>query len=45
VAFAKALADGAVLVKKPETNPWGQIVGYVRDNNGFFVEIYTSMNG
>ena len=38
-AFAKAIAAGAVEVKKPEQKPWGQVVGYVRDNNGFLVEI------
>lgn len=38
-AFAKAVAAGAVLVNKPEKKPWGQLVGYVRDNNGFLVEI------
>jgi hypothetical protein len=26
-------------VKAPETKPWGQIVAYVRDNNGCIVEI------
>ena len=38
-AFARAVAAGAIVVKKPETKPWGQLVGYVRDNNGFLVEI------
>lgn len=38
-AFSKAVAAGAVAVKKPERKPWGQMVGYVRDNNGFLVEI------
>lgn len=40
-AFVKAIAAGAVLVKKPEKKPWGQLVGYVRDNNGFLIEICT----
>jgi lactoylglutathione lyase len=44
-AFAKAVAAGAVVVKKPETKPWGQLVGYVRDNNGFLVEICSPMGG
>jgi lactoylglutathione lyase len=30
-------------VKPPETTPWGQIVGYVRDLNGFLVEISSEM--
>ena len=38
-AFAKAIAAGAISVKKPEEKPWGQTVGYVRDNNGFIVEL------
>lgn len=37
--FAHAIAAGAVVVKQPEQKPWGQLVGYVRDNNGFLVEI------
>jgi uncharacterized glyoxalase superfamily protein PhnB len=40
-AFDKAIAAGAVLVTKPAKKPWGQIVGYVRDNNGFLVELCT----
>ena len=44
-AFAKAIAAGASLVKKPEKKPWGQLVGYVRDNNGFIVEICSPMGG
>lgn len=38
-AYAKAVAAGAVPVKKTESKPWGQLVGYVRDNNGFLVEL------
>jgi len=40
-AFDKAIAAGAVAVTKPAKKPWGQIVGYVRDNNGFLVELCT----
>lgn len=40
-AFDKAVAAGAVVVTKPSAKPWGQIVGYVRDNNGFLVELCT----
>ncbi len=40
-AFDKAVTAGAVEVTKPAKKPWGQIVGYVRDNNGFLVEICT----
>jgi lactoylglutathione lyase len=38
-AFAKAVAAGAAVYKEPEKKPWGQVVAYVRDNNGFLVEI------
>lgn len=38
-AFDHALINGATLVKKPIQKPWGQRVGYVRDNNGFLIEI------
>src|SRR5688572_11905902 len=37
-AFDRAVAAGAVVVTQPAKKPWGQIVGYVRDNNGFLVE-------
>jgi uncharacterized glyoxalase superfamily protein PhnB len=43
VAFRQALAAGAMSVKSPETKPWGQIVGYVRDPNGFLVEICSEL--
>lgn len=38
-SFERAVKAGAVAVKPPEKKPWGQLVGYVRDNNGFLVEI------
>lgn len=38
-AFAHAISEGAIEVKSPTAKPWGQIVGYVRDNNGFLIEI------
>jgi lactoylglutathione lyase len=44
-AFATAVSAGAFPVKKPERKPWGQLVGYVRDNNGFLVEICSPMPG
>ncbi|WP_353718417.1 VOC family protein [Dyadobacter sp. 676] len=40
-AFQKALDAGATLVSQPKTKPWGQVVSYVRDLNGFLVEICT----
>ena len=42
-AFARAIEAGAIAVKQPERKPWGQLVGYVRDNNGFLVEICSPM--
>ena len=38
-AFATAIAAGAAEVSKPAEMPWGQTVSYVRDLNGFLVEI------
>ena len=42
-AHMQAIATGAVEVKVPEKKPWGQVVSYVRDNNGFLVEICSSL--
>lgn len=44
-AFRKAVAAGAVVVKRPERKPWGQLVGHLRDNNGFLVELCSPMGG
>ena len=38
-AFKKAVCAGAEPVSNPTTKPWGQVVSYVRDCNGFLVEI------
>jgi len=38
-AYTKAVAAGATPVIAPKEKPWGQIVSYVRDLNGFLVEI------
>jgi uncharacterized glyoxalase superfamily protein PhnB len=40
-AFDQALAAGAKPVSKPDKKPWGQTVAYVRDCNGFLVELCT----
>jgi uncharacterized glyoxalase superfamily protein PhnB len=37
----KATSFGAVLVTEPTKKPWGQIVAYVRDPEGFLIEICT----
>jgi lactoylglutathione lyase len=39
--FDRAVAAGASPEVPPEAKPWGQIVAYVRDTQGFLVEICT----
>ena len=41
--FNQAVEAGAVVVKQPEQKPWGQVVGYVRDINGFLIELCTAV--
>jgi len=43
-AFAAALQNGATELKKPTQKPWGQTVAYVKDCNGFLVEICSPMD-
>ena len=43
-AYDTAVAAGAASVSRPEKKPWGQIVAYVRDNNGFLVELCTPVS-
>lgn len=38
-----AVNAGATIVESPITKPWGQIVAYVRDIDGFLIEICTPM--
>jgi lactoylglutathione lyase len=40
---AQAIEAGAVLLVEPQTKPWGQVVAYLRDPNGFLVEVCTAM--
>lgn len=44
LAFKKAVENGASELKKPVQKSWGQLVGYVRDCNGFLVEICSPLN-
>ncbi len=37
--FTKAIKAGATEVEKIIIKPWGQKVGYLKDNNGFLIEI------
>ncbi|MFN4131062.1 MAG: VOC family protein, partial [Paracoccaceae bacterium] len=38
-AWDRAVAAGALPLSPPQTKPWNQIVGYVRDLNGCLVEL------
>ena len=40
----KATTAGATLVEAPKTKPWGQVVAYLRDPDGFLIEICTPMS-
>ena len=42
--FNKALEMGATKFEPVKEKPWGQKVGYVRDNNGFLIELCTPIN-
>ena len=42
-AYRRAIENGAVSVCTPGAKPWGQVVSYVRDCNGFLVEICSPM--
>lgn len=39
----KATSFGAVLITEPTQKPWEQIVAYIRDPDGFLIEICTKM--
>ena len=40
---AKAKKAGATIIENPKTKPWGQTVAYLRDPDGFLIEICTPM--
>lgn len=42
-AYERALAAGAAPVCPPQAKPWGQVVAYVRDQEGFLVELCSSL--
>ncbi len=42
-AFEWAVAHGASALASPQQKPWGQTVAYVRDLNGFLVELCSPM--
>jgi len=39
--FQKAIDAGAIEFEKITTKPWGQKVGYLKDNNGILIELCT----
>lgn len=39
----QAYSNGATLLEKPKVKPWGQTVAYIRDIDGFLIEICTPM--
>ena len=39
----RAVQAGATLVQQAQEMPWGQTTAYVRDNNGFLVELCTAV--
>ena len=43
-SYRSALDAGAIGVVEPVRKPWGQTVSYVRDNNGYLVEICSPVN-
>ena len=43
--FQRALQAGATEAAPIQTKPWGQQVGYLRDLNGFLIEMCTPMQG
>ncbi len=42
--FASATKAGATIVENPKVKPWGQTVSYVRDIDGFLIEICTPVS-
>lgn len=38
-----AITAGATIVENPKTKPWGQVVAYLRDLDGFLIEVCTPM--
>jgi lactoylglutathione lyase len=39
----KAVEAGAIILAEPKTKPWEQVVGYLRNLNGFLIEIMHSL--
>jgi lactoylglutathione lyase len=41
---ALAIKNGGTLIEQPKQKPWGQTVAYIRDIDGFLIEICTPIN-
>jgi lactoylglutathione lyase len=39
----QAVSAGAALIEEPKIKPWGQVVSYVRDLDGFLIEVCSPM--
>jgi len=42
-SYAQAVKAGAIPAVEPTVKPWGQTVAYVRDTNGYLIELCTPM--
>ncbi|MFM7453604.1 MAG: hypothetical protein ACKO1V_06525 [Cyanobium sp.] len=42
--YEQAIEAGATLYASPKEKPWGQIARYVRDLDGFLIEICTPID-
>jgi lactoylglutathione lyase len=42
-AWERALSHGMIAVVPPDEKPWGQTVAWVRDAQGFLIELATPM--
>jgi lactoylglutathione lyase len=42
-AYARAIAAGAISIQAPTEKPWGQVVGYVRSQEGSLIELCSPM--
>jgi len=43
--FQQAIDAGATIYEDIKEKPWGQKVGYLRDNNGILIEVCTPVKG
>jgi len=44
LTIANAKQTGATIIEEPKTKPWGQTVAYLRDLDGFLIEVCTPMH-